>query len=302
MSNHESDPREVAARYRVKKDEEGKFQICSEQGSLVNLRRQSIHLNFQTTLNAVRWYADPLEDAVYVIELLVAKLEIGYSGANGSPTNELIDNCFFGIDGEALKYLPLTKLNIMSEARLNTRESSSAASRGLEFIPKTEWDNGFGRGTIYYYHEDFDLYYNDEFDDLECRIGLPQAHFQQLLDGCLSERVSGVYFSGNGGALSSGIVNTYQPGPGGSVRDVILLANEEFDFRIKWLTLEYCGKQEVPMKPEEDIEEKPPSLSEIEKILMALEHVISGIGALRSTVIKTSWILVAALIIAALIK
>ena len=33
MSDYETDPREVAARYRVKKDEEGKFQICSEQGS-----------------------------------------------------------------------------------------------------------------------------------------------------------------------------------------------------------------------------------------------------------------------------
>jgi len=42
MLNHESDPREVAAKYRVKKDEEGKFQICSEQGSSVNLNRNHI--------------------------------------------------------------------------------------------------------------------------------------------------------------------------------------------------------------------------------------------------------------------
>ncbi len=304
MLSYESDPREVAAKYRVKKDKEGKFQICSEQGSPINLNRNHIILHIQTTIKAVRWYANPIEDdTYYAIELLVAKLEIGYSGANGSPTNELVDNCFFGINGEALSYLPFTKLRVVSEAQISAEESRTAASSGLEFIPKTKGENEVGRATFGYFDLDDLDYYFDDFDpSVECHIALPQAHFQQLLDGCLSGRVSGVYFHGSGGALSSGIVNSYQPGSSGRVRDVILPANEDFDFSIDGLTIEYCGKQEVPMKPEEEIEEKPPSPSGNEKILVALERVIVGIGVLRSTVIKTSFILAAGLIIAALIK
>ena len=289
MSNHESYPREVAAKYRVKKDEDGKFQICSEQCSPVALCHNGIDLNFEMTLNAVRWNAPPIDNVVYVIgnlgyfiELTVAKLEIGYK----STSSALVDNCFFGIDGETLRYLPITKLNIVSEEQLIARESESASNKGLEFIPKTNWNNGFGRGTIYY--SDFD-------QSVNCYIGLPQAHFQQLLDGCLSKSISRVYFSGCGGALSSSWVSEYQPG---EVRDAILLADEEFNFGINWLNLEYCGKQD-----EKEIEEKPRNPSETEwKILVALERVISSIEALRSTVIKTSCILLAALIIATLIK
>ena len=139
-------------------------------------------------------------------------------------------------------------------------------------------------------------------DFFECRIGLPQAHFQQLLNGCLSGRVSGVYFGGSGEALSSGCVWENQPGACGAVRDVILLDGVAFDIHINAMTIDYCGEPEVPTKSDEEIEEKPRSPTETEKILVALERVTVGIGVLRSTVIKTSFILAIALIIAALIK
>jgi len=191
----------------------------------------------------------------------------------------------------------------VSEAQRSAEESRTAANSGLKFIPKTKGDNDVGRATFGYFDfNGFDYYFDDFDPTVECHIALPQENFQQLLDGCLSGRVSGVYFGGNGGALSSGIENSYQPGPSGSVRDVILLEGVEFDTHIDTLIIDYCGEPEVPEKSEEEIEEKPRSPSEIEKILVSLERVTSGIRSLRFTVIKTSWILAAALIIPALIK
>ena len=310
MSNYERDPRKVAARYRVKKDEEGKFELCSEQGSSVKLSHHGAYLDFKTTLNAVRWHAGHWrsEGAFYVINLLVAELDIGFPGEEGW-SSDLADNCFFVIDGEALRYLPLTQLRIVSEAQFNFEkawdasnklavEKALAAEKGEE-LTETEGDDdsapsfpSFGRATITHCRADPEL---DIDGFLECTIGLPQAYFQQLLDGCLSERVSGAYFHGIGGALSSSIQM-------GVARDLILLAGEGFDININSLTLDYRVEPEAPAKSEEKIEEEPCSPSETEKMLAALEHVTAGIVALRSTIITTAWVLAVALIVAIFIK
>ena len=304
MSNYERDPREVAARYRVKKDEKGKFELCSEQGSPVNLSHCGAFLNFETTPNAVRWHAGDWhsEGAFYVINLLVAELNIGFPGEEGW-SSELADNCFFVIDGEGLRYLPLTQLRIVSEEQFNIEKSRIAAERaavaaaeGDAPTPKTKRADdstpSFGRATITHCRADPEL---DIDGFLECTIGLPQAYFQQLLDGCLSERVSGAYFHGIGGALSSSIQM-------GVARDLILLAGEGFDINIDSLTLDYRVEPEAPAKSEEKIEEEPCSPSETEKMLAALEHVTAGIVALRSTIITTAWVLAVALIVAIFIK
>ncbi|MGZ8917766.1 MAG: hypothetical protein ACXW0T_06065, partial [Methylobacter sp.] len=225
MSNYERDPREVAARYRVKKDEEGKFELCSEQGSPVNLTRDGAFLYFQTILNAVKWHARKGEEAFYVINLLVAELDIGNSGNEGcSHSNALVDNCFFVIDGETLRYLPFTQIRVLSEEQFTVSKLWLAAEKGETPTPKTKGGDdsapSLGRATITH----CDAMPEHGVDEsLECTIGLPQAHFQQLLDGCLSERVSEAYFRGIGGALSSG--SQY---PDGAVRDLILLAGEGF--------------------------------------------------------------------------
>mgnify|MGYP001566688711 CR=1 FL=1 len=313
MSNYERDPREVAARYRVKKDEKGKFELCSEQGSSVNLSHLGTFLHFKTTPNAVRWHAGHWhsEGAFYVINLLVAELDIGFPGEEGW-SSDLVDNCFFVIDGEVLKYLPLTQLRIVSEEQFNVEKSRDAANKlavekalaaengadenGEELTPETKRADdsslSFWRATITHCRAEPEL---DIDESLECTIGLPQAHFQQLLDGCLSERVSGAYFHGIGGALSS----SFQMGV---ARDLILLADEGFDVKIDSLTLDYRVEPEVPTKSEEEIEEEPCSPSETEKMLAALERVTAGIGALRSTVITTAWVLAVALIVATFIK
>ena len=187
----------------MKKDEEGKFEFLSEQGPSV---RPSYHtytsLGFKTTLSAVRWHAGHWhsEGAFYVITLLVAEVD------------NLDHNCLFVIDGEALRYLPLTQLRIVSEAQFNIEkardaanklavEKALAAEKGEE-LTETEGDDdsapsfpSFGRMTIVHCRADPEI---DIDESLECTIALPQAYFQQLLDGCLSERVSGVYFHGTG--------------------------------------------------------------------------------------------------------
>ncbi len=302
MPNYERDPREVAARYRVKKDEKGKFELCSELGSSVRLSHLGAFLNFKTTLNVVRWHAGDRhsEGAFYVINLRVTELEIGFPGEEGS-SSELVDNCFFVIDGETLRYSPLTQLRVVTEDQFNIEKSriaancaAVAAAEGKTPTPKTkERSDSFtslGQATIV--HCGAVLGLNDE--SLEYTIGLPQTYFQQLLDGCLSERVSRVYFHGIGGALSSNF-------PMGVARDLILLAGEEVDIKIDSLTLDYHVE---PAKVEEKIEsgEEPCSSSETEKILDALKHVTAGIGVLRSTIITTAWVLAIALIVAIFIK
>lgn len=295
MSNYEHDPREVAARYRAKKDEEGKFELCSAQDSSVTLSRLGAFLDFKTKLNTVRWHAERGSEAFYGINLLVTELGIGFSGEEGW-SSALVDNCFFVIDGEALRYLPLTQLRILSEEQFNVEKSRLAAAKGAAPTPKTKGDDdsapSLGRATIVHCGSVPEL---DIDESLEFTIGLPQAYFQQLLDACLSERVSGAYFHGIGGALSS----SFQYG---AARDLILLADEGFDVNINSLTLDYRVEPEVPAKSEEEIEKEPCSFPETEKMLAALEHVTTGIGALRSTVIKTSWILAVALIVAIFVK
>ena len=295
MSNYERDPREVAARYRVKKDEEGKFELCSEQDSSVNLSRLGAFLDFKTTLNAICWHAEKGTEAFYVVNLLVAELDIGFPGEEGW-SSDLVDNCFFVIDGEALRYLPLTQLRILSEEQFNIEKSQLAAAKGEALTPKAKGDDdsapSLGRATIVHCGAMPEL---DIDESLECTIGLPQVHFQQLLDGCLSERISGVHFRGIGGALSS----SFQYG---EARDLILLAGEGFDINFNSLTLDYRVEQEAPAKSEEEIEEEPRSPSETEKMLAALERVTAGIGVLRSTVITTASVLAVALIVATFIK
>ena len=310
MSIYERDPRKIAASYRVEKDEKGKLELCSEQGSSVNLSHHGAFLNFKTTLNAVGWHAGHWhsEGAFYVINLLVAELNIGFPGEEGW-SSDLVDNCFFVIDGEALRYLPLAQLRIVSEAQFNIEKAWDASNKLAvenarladenreEFIPETIGDDEpapspFGRGTITHCRTAPEL---DVDGFLECTIGLPQAYFQQLLDGCLSERVSVAYFHGIGGALSSMFSM-------GVARDLILLAGQGFDISIDSLSLDYRVEPEAPAKSEEDIVEEPRSLPETEKMLAALERVTTGIGALRSTVITTAWVLAVALIVVAFIK
>ena len=68
------------------------------------------------------------------------------------------------------------------------------------------------------------------------------------------------------------------------------------------MTFDYRVEPKVLAKSEEEIEEEPRSLPEAEKMLVALERVTANIGALRSTVITTAWVLAIALIVAAFIK
>lgn len=166
------------------------------------------------------------------MQLLVAELSIGHRGEEGW-SSEPVDNCFFIIDGEALRYVPLTELRIVSEEQWSVEQARLASDKGETLVTKSEGngdsDSSVGWATIGHCPAMPEL---DISESLECTVSLPQANFQQLLDGCLSGRISGVHLDGIGGALSS----SFQYG---AARDLLLCAGNEFKIDIGSIDLEY---------------------------------------------------------------
>src|SRR5712692_5655964 len=182
LSNGERDPSAVAARYRVKQVGETEFELCTTQGTSTNLnvRRLGTFLHFRTTPRAVRWHAAERSEAFHVVQLLVGELDIGFRGEEGWSSG-LVDNCFFIIDDEALRYVPLTELRILSEEQFNVEKARLAASKGETLVTKPERDGHsdtpVGRATIVHCPA---MPEHDIGESLECTVGLRQAHFQQL--------------------------------------------------------------------------------------------------------------------------
>ena len=111
MSYPERDPSNVAARYRVQRLGEGGFELRAAQGSLpsLNVRRQGAFLSLKTTPQAAHYYASERSSAFHLVRLRVQELAIGFRGDEGW-SSPLADNCFFVIDGEELRYVPLRKV------------------------------------------------------------------------------------------------------------------------------------------------------------------------------------------------
>lgn len=77
------------------------------------------------------------------MQLLVAELGIGHRGEEGLSSG-LVDNCFFIIDGEVLRYVPLTELRILSEEQFNVEKVSLAAEKGEALFTKPDGDGDSG--------------------------------------------------------------------------------------------------------------------------------------------------------------
>ena len=127
------------------------------------------------------------------MQLLVAELGIGHRGEEGLSSG-LVDNCFFIIDGEVLRYVPLTELRILSEEQFNVRRSPLQPRKERRFL-QSLMATAIPASPLGKRH--------DISESLDCTGGLPQAHFQQLLESCLDGRISRVHLHGIGGALSS---------------------------------------------------------------------------------------------------
>ena len=236
MSHPERDPSNVAARYRVQRLGEGGFELRAAQGTLpsLNVRRQGAFLNLKTTPQAAHWYASdsPRSNAFHLVRLRVEELAIGHRGDEGW-SSPLVDNCFFVIDGEKLRYVALTELRILSEEQFLIEKEKLARTRGEEVIVETKPDGNQDRplamASIVHCSA---MPEHDVAETLECTVGLPSEYFQKLLDGCLNRRISKVHLHGIGGALSSSFEY-------GSTRELILCANEGFDIKIGDVSFDY---------------------------------------------------------------
>jgi len=232
MSHYERDPGNVAARYRVQPLVEGRFELREAQGSLsLNVRRQGAFLRLTTTPQAVHWYVER-SNASHLVRLRVEELAIRSRGVEGW-SSPLADNCFFVIDGEELRYVPLTELSVLSEEQFLIEKTLLAREKGEEVIAEENPDGNPDRplATARIVHCSA-MPEDDIAETLECTVGLPSALFQKLLDGCLRKHVARVHLRGIGGALSSSFEY-------GSTRELILCANEGFDIKISEVTLDY---------------------------------------------------------------
>ena len=234
MSYPERDPSNVAAKYRPQQLGEGRFELRAVQGSLpsLNLRRQGAFLNLKATPQAAHWHASERSSAFHVVRLRVEELTIGFRGDEDC-SSPLFDNCFFVIDSEELRYIPLTQLRILSKDQFLFEEADLARVRGEEVIveaePNENPDRPLARARIVHCSA---MPEHDVAETLECTVGLPSEHFQKLLDGCINRHISKVHLHGIGGALSSSLEY-------GTPRELILCANEGFDIKIDTVTFDY---------------------------------------------------------------
>lgn len=232
MSHSEREPSDVAARYQVQLVGEGEFELRAAQGSSPNLRvrRRAVSLSLKAIPNAVHWRAAEGSQAFYVVYLLAEELAIGHRGEEGW-SSALADNCAFVIDGEGLRYVPFTKLRILSEQQFNLEKVELTRMRGEAVLAETDAnpDRPLARARVVRCPAMPEL---NVAESLEGTVGLPQEYFQQLLDGCLNRRISVVHLHGIGGAMSSSFQH-------GEARDLILCAGDGFDISIDMITLDY---------------------------------------------------------------
>lgn len=220
------DPVEVAASYRVLKVGET---IELQAGSTkLGLKRGGAFLHFEVTPLDLRWHAEQGSEPFYAVRFVVAQVDIGHRGEEGWSSN-LVDNCFFVIDGAVLRHVPLSECTVLSEEKFKARKAWLAASRGEKPSTESQSDPPLAFATITHCpaSPEFDI-----AESLDCTIGIPQPHFEKLVEGCLSGRILSAHFHGIGGALSSSFEY-------GALRDLIVFAEGEFDVRIDSLLFKY---------------------------------------------------------------
>ena len=226
------DPTEVAKTYRVLKLEDGKFELQSDSTKLA-LKHGGAFLSISTAPAAVRWHAGPLhKEPFHAVGLSVTELSIGRRG-DEVWSSSLVDDFFFVIDGQALRHVPLSELTVFSEKQFKVRKAWLAAETGtklpIESKEAADSDRPLANGTITHCGA---VPESEIAESLDCSLGLPQLHFDKLVQGCIDGRISSVHLHGITGGLSSSFEH-------GALRDLIVLAGGEINVRLDSLSFEY---------------------------------------------------------------
>jgi len=274
--HYKRDPAEVAARYRVSRVGESDFELLAGSTKL-ELTRGYTFLSFSATPLSLSWHVERDGDPFYVVRLAVTNVAIGFPGDEGW-SSELVDDCFFVIDGEALRHAPLSELRVVSATKFNKTRAMLAASRGTKPSVEPQASKPFALALIAALHLDEDL-------PLECEIGLPDAHFDKLVRDCGRGRIQTAYFDGGGVALTSSM--RY-----GAARDLILCAESEIDTLIDSLSFTYRDVTPPAAKFTDTQQEKSieagepaqPSVVHAPQILQSAQTLQSSIEGLRRTI------------------
>jgi hypothetical protein len=225
------DPAEVATKYRVVKVGEGQFELHSGSGRLT-LKRGGAFLHIHTAPATVRWHAEQGNQPFHAIRLSVVELNIGHRGDEGWSSG-LVDDRFFVIDGEVLRYVPLSEVTVLSEEQFKVRKARLAASTGNKLTvggqDAADSDRTLASGTITHCGALPEL---EIAESLDCTVGMRQLHFDKLVQGCIDGQISSVHLHGITGGLSSSFEH-------GALRDLIVLAGGELNVRLDSLSFEY---------------------------------------------------------------
>lgn len=226
------DPQETANKYRVKRISEFEFELnpIVESFSKISLELVSATLDFKATPQYVRRYISANEQPYYVIDCSVSNFNIGFGGPDGG-VSSLVDDCMFVIDDEVLKYVTLMQISILSEEQYNIHEIRHLANMGKAPPENKQQIQSLAKLKLSYF-EDADV--SSEFGGV---MGLSQNYFDELLRGCLNEKVTNINFHGWSSSLSA--TPSYRP-----ARDLILFNEQPLDVRIDSFNFDYsCEKR-----------------------------------------------------------
>ena len=236
------DPVEQAAKYQVLKLSENEYELQSDSRTL-HLHHAGTFFHFYGKPLALRWCSNEREEPYYAIHLSVTDLGIGHRGDEGW-SSDLADNCFFALDGDKIRYVPLTELIILSAEQFKNKKRNLAQNRGETLSDETQSSDSENphlySATITHLPAGYDAP-----EALECTIGLPQPDFAKLVEGCISGNIENAYFHGIGGGFSASFEY-------GVARDLILLADSKitlsmdslgFDYRLPNAVVRDAGNQ-----------------------------------------------------------
>lgn len=212
----------VAASHRVQDLGDGQFALShiASGSPPLPLTRHAAIVRVTATPRSLTWHVDEAGAASYDVQLGVRALEIGLAADEGWSC-KLAANCFFVMQGEQLRHLPVHTLRVVDlerqfEDAKRTAMTGGASGSARAPLADSGADTPPAVGRALFNHvPEAEVFRALSAERLDCTVGLRRPHFEKLVEACLGGRVEQVCFHGIGGSLSS----SYQYG---HARDVIL--------------------------------------------------------------------------------
>ena len=229
-------PQETANRYSVKKISESELELYPnvEGLSKISLELVSAYLNFKAIPQYVRRCISANHQSYYVIECLVSNLNIGFGGSEGGDSHS-VNDCIFVIDNDNLKYATLRQISILSEERYNIAEIEHLLEMGKLPQENKQDLQSPAKLKISYYEDGFTSEISSELGGV---MGVSKDYFNELLLGCLNEKVSEINFNCSCNSLSASF--KYR-----SIRDLVIFNNQELNIVIDSFNYDYsCSERD----------------------------------------------------------